>query len=148
MKKAIILMIATICLCPILAFAADEITIGPALADVATGVLFPLLNAVLVILIGWAVAYIGKKYKIDALAGYQSLIQEAAYKGISLAEEYAAKRLKTSKIKLGSSEKLNIAVGQVLAAAPRLTREQATDYVESLLGRLRGVGATGDAAVR
>lgn len=130
------------------AFAADEATLGGALADVFTGVIFPLLNAALVILIGWAVAYIGKKYKLDALAGYQTLIQEAAYKGISLAEEYAAKRLKESKVKIGSSDKMNIAIGQVLTAAPKLTRQEAVDYVEALLGRLKGVGATGDTAVR
>lgn len=134
------------------AYAADAVVasgtpLGEALSGFMTGTVFPLVNAFLAALIGWAVLKIGKKYKIDALIGSEFLIQEAARKGIALAEEMAANRLKTSRITMTSSSKLNLAVAQVLKAAPKLTQIEAEGYVESILARTKGVGAIGDKAV-
>ena len=121
--------------------------LGGALADFMSGTLFPLINALVLGLVGWAAVTIGKKYKIDALIASEGLIQDAAYKGVTLAEEWAAKRLKTANIRVSSSEKLNLAIAQVLKAAPLISRDEAREYVESVLARVTGAGATADKVV-
>ena len=121
--------------------------LSEALSGFLSGFLFPLINALVVGLIGWAVVSVGKKYKIDALVSSEALIQNAAYKGIALAEEMAAKKLKATAVTITSNEKLNIAIAQVLKAAPKLTQEEASAYVESTLAKIKGSGATGDKAV-
>lgn len=125
---------------------------GSPLAVAAAGVLqtfvFPLLTALLMGLVSWAVVKIGKKYHLDIVLNNEKLIESAALKGISYAEEEAADKLKASNIRLTSSDKLNLAVAEVLQAFPKLTDVQAAEYVRSVLGRITGAGATGAAAVR
>ncbi len=114
-----------------------------AVAGFMEGVVFPFLTAALMTLVGWAVVKVGKKYDLEILLDNEEAIERAALKGISLAEEYAAKRLKSSDIKMTGYEKLDTAVAQVLKAAPKLTHREAEEYVEALLARLNNVGATG-----
>ena len=162
MKKSHLLLMAILSLSiaffvgPVLCIAADAVEVlgnttgtplGQALAGFMTDVVFPIGNALLVALIGWVMLKIGTKYKIDALASKEDLIQSAALKGIALAEEYAANKLKTANFKLTSNEKLNLAVAQVLKAAPKLTEDEAKDYVNSMLAKVAGAGATGDKTV-
>ncbi len=120
-----------------------ETPLSGAVAGFLDGILFPVLNAVLVALVGWAVVKIGRKYHLDFLVENEDVIERAAYKGITLAEEKAAKMMKNSNLTLSSNKKLDLAVSKVLEAAPRLTRQQAEEYVEALLPRLKGAGATG-----
>jgi hypothetical protein len=121
--------------------------LGLSLADFMSGTVFPLLSALVMALVGWAAVSIGKKYKIDALIANEALIQDAAYKGVALAEEYAARLLKEKNIKLTGSLKLDRAIAQVLKAAPQISREDAREYVESVLARVKGAGATGETVV-
>jgi len=159
MKRHALLIISMLCFAVALvsaflipAFAADGAAavgtpLGESISGVLSGTVFPLINALLAGLIGWAVVHIGNKYKIDALINSEALIQSAAYKGVSMAEEFAARKMKTMNIKIASSQKLNMAIAQVLNAAPKLTQEEAAGYVESALAKITGVGATGEKAV-
>jgi len=160
MKKsgyiALIIMLVSFtafCLLPVICLAAVPVTdatgtpLGQALADFFTNTLFPVINALLIGLIGWAVIKIGNKYKIDALIDAELMIQNAAAKGIALAEEMAAKKLKTANIKVSGNEKLDIAVAQVLQAAPKISRDQAQEYVEAILAKTKGTGATNEKTV-
>ena len=145
MKRALALiaLVTLMLLWPVLALA-EETGLSAAIAGFLQGVVFPVLGALLMALVSWAVVKIAKKYNLDILLQNEALIRNAAWRGIGLAEEYAAKKLKESDIKIGGSEKLSIAVAQVLNAVPKLTREQAEQYIESLLPSLKGVGATGE----
>lgn len=131
---------------PAAAFAATPLS--TAAAGFLSTFVFPLLSAFLLGLISWAVSRISKKWHLDFLIKNEGLIEKAAYRGITYTEEIAARRVKESALKLTGNEKLDLAVSQVLAAAPELSREQASGYVHSLLARLPGVGATGERTVK
>ena len=134
-----------------LAFPAPAIADGTPLAVAASGVMtgfiFPLLTALLIGLVAWAVVKIGTKYKLDVVLNNEKLIESFALKGITYAEEYAANKLKQSNIKVTSDDKMNLAIAQVLQSAPKLTADQAGEYVQSILARITGAGATGASAV-
>lgn len=127
---------------------AETAGLGEPLAALLTQTVTPLLGAVLLALLSWAMAKLAAKWKLDFLVRNQELIEKAAYKGICYAEEYAANKLKAANVKISSSEKLNLAVAQVLKAVPGIELETARDWVEALLARVSGAGATGDAALR
>jgi hypothetical protein len=108
----------------------------------------PLGAALLVGLVNWAVYAVARKYNLDIVLRNQDVIERAALKGISLAEEYAAQALKQKNIRLSGNDKLNMAIDQVLSAAPKLSREEASEWVNAVLARVKGVGATGEKVVQ
>lgn len=117
-----------------------------ALAAFLRDSVFPLISAALLGLLAIPLHWLGNKFKIDYLLQKDNAIERLAFQGISLAEEMAAK-LVGSKSALTGNEKLDIAVSHILAAMPKVSKEQAERIVEALLAQIPGVGATKEAVV-
>lgn len=110
-------------------------------------VVFPLLYLVLSILASAALAWLAKKFKVDALTQQEARLHQAIWHAIGYAEEQAAKRIKASGVKLSSHEKLNVAVGKVLEAFPKIDPEKLRPMIESRLPFGKGTGATGEQVI-
>jgi hypothetical protein len=110
-------------------------------------VLFPILGAVILALVGIILKKIADKYDMQSLMDQQSIIEDLAISAIGYAEEKAATYAK-NRTKLTGSEKLDIAVGFVLEKTPKVDRHEAKQWIEAMLARLVNVGATDDKVLR
>ena len=114
-----------------------------------TGTVFPLVTALVVGLVSLLIKRLATKYKLEGLLKHQELIEKLATQGITKAEEYAVAFINAKGgIKLSSDGKLNLAIEHIMKAMPKVSEQQATDIVHSMLARLSGVGATGDTAIK
>jgi hypothetical protein len=118
---------------------------GEILAQFLSGVVFPLILAIVLILIGKVARKIDKKYDIELFQNNLHLLEDLARNAAMFAEERAAAWAKQKK-GVSSSEKLNDAVKWMLKQAPQLSDEEARDYIEAVLpGLYAGIGATNHA---
>jgi hypothetical protein len=119
--------------------------LGDALAKFFVNTVMPVIAALVLGLLSVLIQKISKKLGTDILIRNQELIESLALKGISYAEEKAYLAIKNNS-HLQSDTKLKLAVAYVVDAMPATTPEQAQRIVESLLARVKGVGATGERA--
>jgi hypothetical protein len=136
------LMVAVFAL-PGMALAEDP-TFAGALAGILSQVVFPLVAAVVMGLVGWAVTWAAKKWKLGFLLESEEYLQRLAFTAVSFVEERAAKMVKESGVSLPGGDKLNMAVARIMAQSPEISQDRAEELVESILARLKGAGATGD----
>jgi hypothetical protein len=131
-------------------FGADSIPVGvpfgEILSDFLKQTVFPILGALVLGFISWAVKAFGTKYKIAALADNNNFLMQIAAQAVAFAEEKGAAYAKNAS-PLTNSDKLNSAIAYVIQMAPKVTQEQAQSLVTSALASLPGVGATGTSAV-
>ena len=113
-----------------------------------TGTVFPLVTALVVGLVSLLIKRLATKYKLEGLLKHQELIEKLATQGITKAEELAVSYVKTKQPELSSGNKLTVAIEHIMKAMPKVSEQQATDIVHSMLARLSGVGATGDTAIK
>jgi hypothetical protein len=142
-------LILAACLLPGLAAAADLLPVH-ATAEPTAGIgtmllqtVFPVIGALLLGLVSLTLKWLGRKYKLEALAKEDNFILNLAHQGITLAEERAA-QLIDSKVPLTGQNKLAIATGHVLSVMPKISEARAQAVIESLLARIPNVGATAD----
>jgi hypothetical protein len=143
----ILLLTLAAMLLPVLTLAADPVA-SPAplaLAIFLKESIFPILAAFLLGVVTLVLNYVGQKYKVEALTQKNNLLEQIAYQGITLAEEWAAKQV-ADRATITGSDKLDVAVNHVLTLMPKVSEAQAEDIVHSLLARIPGLGATQTAA--
>lgn len=144
--------VTLITLAPAMFFATPAWAVGPtplaqAMADVVSGTIMPLIAAVVAAFAVIALRRLAAKLGVEGLLAHEGRVKELAHQGIALAEEYAAARIKKQAVKLPGGEKLNMAVAHILSMVPEISREQAEVSVHAALGRLSGVGASGETAI-
>lgn len=154
MRKLSSLIISLVCfavslaaVCP-LVYGADTVAVNPvgdAVAGILTGVVFPVLSALLLGLVGVVLNKARQKFNLQISAEAQERLENLAYQGITYAEEKAAAAVKSGLTKVTGREKLDIAISHILGAVPSVSPEQAEKIVHSLLARVEGTGATGAA---
>jgi hypothetical protein len=132
--------------CAVLAEGYAANPVGDAVAGFLHAVVFPVLSALLLGLVGVVLNKVRQEYNLNISEAQQQWLEGLARQGISLAEEYAAAMVKERMIKITGKEKLDRAVGHVLSAAPTVPPEVAERLVHSMLGRIPGAGATGRSA--
>jgi hypothetical protein len=106
--------------------------IGELLAQFLSGVVFPLVTAIVLALVGIAARKLGKKFDMEISRDNLKLFESLARNAANFAEERAATWAKNQH-KLSSSEKLDEAIKWMLKQAPTLTEEQARDFIEAVL---------------
>jgi hypothetical protein len=127
------------------AWAGDTLTL--AVVDFVAGTVMPLVAAVVAAFAVIALRKLADKFGMESLLAQEDRLQDLARQGVALAEELAARRLKEKELKLPGGEKLNIAVAHILSLAPEISRAQAENLVEAMLGMTFGAGASGKQAV-
>ncbi len=133
---------------PCLALAIEPANpVGEAAAGLLSGVVFPVLAALLMGLVGVVLDKLRRKYNIQISAENEQRLRDIALSGIAYAEEKAAAAVKANVSTITGKTKLDIAIARIMAAAPQLTREQADHLVHITLGRAHGAGATGNKAI-
>jgi hypothetical protein len=145
---AILLVALSVLLVAPIAMAADANPAGDSLALFLGNVVFPVLAAFLLGLIGVILDKLRKKYNLDISAAVQSSMEQTAKRAIGYVEERAAAAIKNKVTTLTGNEKLDMAVAYVLEAMPRVTPEQAERLVHGVLGETVGAGATGAGSVK
>ena len=149
MKKVILCF--TMLLFSTVAFAeevAPALTSGDALASFLTSVIFPVLSAFLIGMVGVILNIIRKKYNVQVSQSTQTYLEELAAQGVARAEELAAQAIKKNVDKFTSREKLNSAINHILLSAPKISKEKAEGLVHAALAKMDGVGATGQWKVK
>lgn len=150
MKKLIVGMLiffTLLFIMPIVAFAAEG-PIADAIGMLMEGYVFPILTAALLTLFTIALHRLSAKFKIDILLNNETVLTEWAKQAIAFAEEKAAQRIKAGAKDLTTgSDKLDIAVRELIFRAPKLLPGEARKLVEVTLGRVIGIGASGKTAV-
>jgi hypothetical protein len=112
--------------------------IGELLAQFLSGVVFPLVTAIVLALVGIAARKLDKKFDVEISRDNLKLFEALARNAANFAEERAATWAK-AKQNLTSSEKMDEAIKWMLKQAPTLTEEQARDFIEAVLpGELLG----------
>lgn len=136
--------------CP-LVYGADTVAVNPvgdAVAGLLTGVVFPVLSALLLGLVGVVLNKVRQKYNLQISQQAQDNLEMLAQRGIAYAEEKASAWAKQGVTKLTGKEKLDTAIAYMMNAAPRVSPEQAEALVHAVLGKVSGAGATGEAGVK
>lgn len=144
MRQTIFALVLILFPCAVLADAGNPV--GDAVAGFLDGVVFPVLSALLLGLVGVVLNKIRQEYSINISEAQQQWLEGLARQGVALAEEYAAVMVKERMTKITGREKLDRAVAHVLSGAPTVSPEVAERLVHATLGRIRGAGATGDSA--
>ena len=121
---------------------------GGAISVVLSNVVFPLLALVLSTLLILAAKKLYNYLGIKNTSELESLLEKGAYSAVALAEEAAAKKLKETEITLPGNEKLTLAMASLMKKVPKISKEQAEEAIESILGKVKGMGASGDSAVK
>lgn len=121
--------------------------VGEAVAALLEGVVFPVLSAFLLGLVGVVLNKVRTKYNLNITEKHQQQLERLALQGIAYAEEKAAAAVKSNVTKITGRQKLDLAVAHILAGSPGVSPEAAERLVHSTLGRVFGAGATGKAAV-
>jgi hypothetical protein len=147
MKKLIFTIITAIIVLPFVALAEETTAGGQAVASLLEGVVFPVVTAFLLGLVGIVINKVRIKYNLDISAEKQSQLESLALRGIAYAEEKASDYAKNKAKTLTGSDKLDIAVAHILTAMPKISDRQAEAIVNSVLGQVKGLGASGEKAV-
>jgi len=106
--------------------------IGIVLSDFIVQVVFPIVGAVVMILVGLIAQKLNKKFKTELFTENLEIMEGLTARAIDFAEEKASAWAK-AKQKITSNEKLDVAIGWLMQHSPKMTREQAKDWIESIL---------------
>jgi hypothetical protein len=132
-----------------MAFATETTpTSGEALAAFLSSVIFPVVSAFLVGLVGIILNKVRQKYNVNISMDTQAYLEQLAAQGVARAEELAAQAVKKNYDKFTGREKLNSAMNHILLMAPKITPEKAEALVHAALAKMDGVGATGQWKVK
>jgi Tfp pilus assembly protein PilV len=107
-------------------------------------VVFPIIGAGILALLGNLIKKLSEKFDGETTSDLQTSLEEMIVNSIAFAEEYAANRLKNSNVKTSGNEKLDQALCWLAIQAPKVDRNEARLWIEAMLARVKGAGATGD----
>lgn len=117
---------------------------GGTLAEFLSAVVFPVIAAFMLGLVGVLLNLVRKKWKLDISQRQEEFIDGLVRKGLAYAEEKAAAAVKRGVRKYTGNEKADEAIAFVLSHAPHLSVVEINTKVTAWLGLTPGVGATGN----
>ena len=155
MKKIFILLVLGVCILSAAAtHAADQaaavapdITLGDAIRGLVTDTVIPLVVSLVGALLSAVLIKLKKKFNVQLSAETEDWINKQAENAVQMVAEKAAAKIKYENIQLTGSEKLNMAIAALVTKVPKVTRDQADQYIHAALARISGLGATGDKAL-
>lgn len=111
-------------------------------------VVFPVFGAIILVFVSYLIKKIANKYDMEWLLNHQDMSRDMATGAISYVEELVASRIKEGyTYKITGKEKLDMAIIWMMEQMPEIKREEAQAWIESMLGRIEGVGATGERVI-
>ncbi len=110
-------------------------------------VIFPILQAGVLLAVTLALRWIGAKYKINFSQAQEDMVRQLALDAVAFTEEQTYKNLKIG-MKLSPGGKMETALEFANKHAPKLDPDKVRDYIEAQLAQTKGVGATGERTVR
>ena len=114
---------------------------GVLLSEAIVQFVFPVLGAILMIMLSLAARKLDKKFNTDIFTEHLSQIKVVAMDAASYAEEQAAKWAKNQE-SFTENDVINKAMNYFLKRMPDIDQETAQEEIESILADL-GYGATG-----
>ena len=120
---------------------------GGVLAEFLSIVVFPILAAVLLGLVGVVLNKVRQKYNLTISAQQEAILDDLVRKGIAYAEERAAAALKKGVARYTGNQKADEAIAFILSQSPHLPMAAIEAKVMAWLGMTPGVGATGNKAL-
>jgi hypothetical protein len=109
-------------------------------------VVFPILSAAVLGLVGWLTKKLADKFGEEAIMSHKVYIETNAIAAIGYAEERAMEWAKEQN-KITGREKLDMAIGWFIKQIPEISKEQAEQLIISALARIKNVGATDEKVV-
>jgi hypothetical protein len=119
---------------------------GEVLSTFFVQVVFPILSAVIMVLISLVMKRLADKYGMEELLNHQNHIEALAMAAIGYAEEIAAVRLKNRETITGNF-KMDTALGWLMSRSPEMSVEDAQQWIEAMLARTYNAGATGELTI-
>jgi ABC-type multidrug transport system fused ATPase/permease subunit len=117
---------------------------APAAAEPG-GLLTAVMGLVATVVAGvlvWAGTLLAKKLGLELSAEKQEALRKAARDAVFMAEEWGAKRAKLNELTVSGSDKLQQAVGFVLAKIPGVDVDEVKQQIHAALGSVQGLGAS------
>ena len=105
---------------------------GIIFGDFIVQVIFPILGAALMVLLGLAAQKLNQKFKTEIFTRNIHIIEDLAGKAAAYAEEKATVWAR-ERGKITGQEKADIAIAWLMQRSPELTREQAQQWIEAIL---------------
>lgn len=118
-----------------------EAGIGVVLSQFLIQVVFPILGAIILVLIGWAIKKAARKWDLDFLVAYRDQIGTLAMQAVNYAEEWAAGKAKEA-TRITGRHKMDAALMWMMKRVPEIEKDEAKEWIESAL-RQMGAGASG-----
>lgn len=151
MLMMVVVGMLTVLQVSVVAAAVDQVALatdyGGILADFLSTVIFPLIGAILLGLVGVVLNKIRQKWNLNISQQNEEIIDDLVKKGLAFAEEKAAAAIKAGVTKYTGNQKADEAIAFVLSQAPHLPIATIEAKVTSWLGLTVGVGATGNHAL-
>lgn len=145
---AILIIVLGITACFVPSCAAQTQTVqtqtGSALKQVINETLIPLLVSVVGALLSIVLVKIKEKLNLNISEEKEEWINRLAENAVQFVAEKTAAMLKINSISFTSNEKLETAIAYLIARVPKLTRDQADQYIHAAIARIPGAGATND----
>jgi hypothetical protein len=148
MKRLLFALAALMSAASVYAAETTGTPLAEALGDLVVNTLLPVLVALAGTLASIALYRLKAWLKIKTSAEFDIWVSGRAEEAVQYVGETAAAKLKTAKVKMTGSEKLNIAVARLIERVPSLSREQAEMCVHAALARVSGEGATGKKVIK
>jgi len=144
-KFIMLMFVAIVFSVPCYAFATDVQTqAGSALKQVINETLIPLLVSVVGALVSLVLIKVKQKLNLNISQQQEAWINRQAENAVQFVAEKTAAKLKIDNISFTSNEKLETAIAYLITRAPKLTRDQADQYIHAAIARIPGAGATND----
>lgn len=144
LNMKIAMFIFVILLQAVAARAAENNPVGEALSGFLADVIFPVISAFLVGMVGVILNKIRQKYNLEIDEQMQGNLEIMARNSVAYVEERVAAFAKQDVTAITGREKLDMAITYMLDAAPGISTEQADRLIHSALGQVADAGATGE----
>lgn len=122
----------------------DMVSFDAQMYKVTIQIVLPLVLTAMGTMVSWLLKVMKDKYTLDIKMEREEWILWKVEDAIRLAAENSALKQKLEGTGFTSNEKLQTAINFVMAKVPEMTREQAADYIQSVLAKTAGEGATKD----
>ena len=130
------------------AFANEPTPLGGAISNLLTETVIPLVGTAVLAMVGILLEFLRRKFKIQGMKEEEEWLREKGADAIGYAEEWAARKVEDNVGHLATkNDVINTAITKLVENAPKVDRQKGADIINSLYGRISGVGATGDKAV-
>lgn len=120
---------------------------GEVLSQFLVTTVFPVLGVIVMALIGWVMSKLAQKFGVEKNLALEAWFKSIAKDALGAAEEWGAAKVKEGQGITGV-EKYDHAIAWFLQRVPDADEADAAAWIQTMLGQVSGVGASGEKAVK